>query len=308
MLDKLLTLKKIEIFLNFMTEGTLAETAEKTGMSTVSIHRAIHSLEESLKCPLFRHEGRLLVPLPSAMVLEHNAKKLVFSFEEAIRLTREAAGIYSNQIKIGALYSLTLKTVPRLVAGIKLRKSELDIELTLGGNVALFKKLDMLELDTIFVSLSDDFHSDEYTFLRLFSDDMMLAVPANSDISTKKTLSLVDFKDETFISLSDGFATHKDSFKAFELAGITPNIAMKVDDIFSIICMVSGGVGYALLPKRVEAVFDNMIKLIPLKELAGIKQHISLVCLANREREPRILTCIAESRAYVRERTNINKG
>jgi hypothetical protein len=44
----------------------------------------------------------------------------------------------------------------------------------------------MLELDTIFVSLSDDFHSDEYTFLRLFSDDMMLAVPANSDISTKK--------------------------------------------------------------------------------------------------------------------------
>ncbi|MCP8688392.1 LysR family transcriptional regulator [Marinobacterium sedimentorum] len=300
--DEMITLKKLEIFLAFMKAGTLAEAAEKLQLSAVSVHRAIHSLEEGLKCPLFRQDGRVLVPLPSARVLEERAGQAIAELNEAMKATREMAGVYSNQFKLGSLYSLTLNTVPKLIAGLKLRKGELNIELILDSNSVLFSKLRALELDVILVSLGPDFQDTNYIVLPLFVDDVLLAVPADSALAASADVLLSDFKEATFVTLGAGFATSGDSAEAFKRSGFTPNVVMEVGDIFSLISMVSAGVGYAILPRRVETVFENKIRLIPLRGLSDIKQSIAMVCLASRERDPRILSCIAECRAYARQR------
>jgi len=296
MFDDVLTLKKLEIFLAFIKTGTLSEAAADLNMSTVSIHRAIHSLEEGLKCPLFRQEGRLLLPLPSARVLEERAEKIMADINEAVASTREAAGLFSSEFNLGALYSLTLNTVPRLIAGLKLRKGDLNIQLTLDSNAVLFNKINSLQLDVILVSLEQQFNNPDYISLPLFSDDVLLAVPADSELASAEDVDLTSLKDETFVTLTQQFATHRDSLLAFDRAGFQPNVVMQVTDIFSLISMVSAGMGYAILPRRVESVFENKIKLIKLKGLEDIKQNISMVCLASRERDPRILSCIAECR------------
>ena len=296
MFDDVLTLKKLEIFLAFIKTGTLSEAAADLNMSTVSIHRAIHSLEEGLKCPLFRQEGRLLLPLPSARVLEERAEKIMADINEAVASTREAAGLFSSEFNLGALYSLTLNTVPRVIAGLKLRKGDLNIQLTLDSNAVLFNKLNNLQLDVILVALEPQFNNPDYISLPLFSDDVLLAVPADSELASAEDIDLTSLKDETFVTLTQQFATHRDSLLAFDRAGFQPNVVMQVTDIFSLISMVSAGMGYAILPRRVESVFENKIKLIKLKGLEDIKQNISMVCLASRERDPRILSCIAECR------------
>lgn len=298
MIDESLTLRKLEIFLAFMDTGTLSATAEELDISAVSVHRAIHSLEEGLKCPLFRQEGRVLKPLPSAEVLAERSEQILSLLDETVKSTRETAGLYSNQFKMGSLYSLTLSTIPRLINGLKLRRSELNIELTLDSNKVLFNKLQSLELDVALVSLEPGSRNDGYVFLPLFDDEVLLAAPTDSKLGNGELLSLEDFRDNTFVALTQDFATHSDSYKAFERAGFEPNVVMEVGDIFSLISMVSAGLGYALLPKRVEAVFKNKIKLYPMKELEGIRQVISMACLASRERDPRILACIAECRLY----------
>lgn len=53
MIDPELTIRKLEIFLAFMDKCNIARTAETLGISGVSMHRALHSLEEVLICPLF---------------------------------------------------------------------------------------------------------------------------------------------------------------------------------------------------------------------------------------------------------------
>ena len=130
-IDEELTLKKLEVFLAFMRSGNLGKAAVELNTSNVSVHRAIHSLESALRCPLFKHEGRNLIPLESAYVLEERAQQLVKDVLETVRRTREAAGFSAERFKLGALYSLTVKTVPQLIMGLKLRRSELNIDLIL---------------------------------------------------------------------------------------------------------------------------------------------------------------------------------
>ncbi|MOA15923.1 hypothetical protein D3C78_1361090 [compost metagenome] len=62
--------------------------------------------------------------------------------------------------------------------------------------------------------------------------------------------------------------------------------------------MVSSGVGYALLPGRIAAVYENRVKLIPLQERYRLQQRIGVVFLKAKERDPNLLALLAECRMY----------
>jgi LysR family malonate utilization transcriptional regulator len=298
LIDEDLTLKKLEVFLAFMRTGNLARAAAELQTSNVSVHRAIHSLEVALRCPLFKHKGRKLTPLESAYVLEDKAQKLIQNVLEAVRLTREAAGFCAERFKLGSLYSLTIQTVPQLVMGLKIRRSELNIDLILGSNFDLLYKLKNMEVDAILVALDDSVNDPDCDHIPLFSDDIFLATPAESLFAQGADVNLHEVRDEKFITLAQGFATHEDSNRVFKQAGFEPKVAMQVNDIFTLLSMVSSGVGYALLPGRVAAVYENRVKLIPLQSKYRLQQHIGVVFLKAKERDPNLLALLAECRMY----------
>ncbi len=64
MIDSEITLKKLEIFLAFMEKENIGRAAEQLGLSSVSVHRALHTLEEGFRCPLFIHKGATCCPCP----------------------------------------------------------------------------------------------------------------------------------------------------------------------------------------------------------------------------------------------------
>lgn len=298
-LDEGITLRKLEVFLSFMTLNNMARVSELLGQSTVSVHRALHSLEESVRCPLFKREGRNLIPLHTAYAFAEYAKRAINECEEGVRKLREAAGFNATTLKIGCLYSLTLRCIPQLLIGLKLRKPELDIDLTMGGNRELVQSLTDGQLDAIVISLQGEDESSELVSLPLFYDDIFLAAPLGSPYARAKNIDLRDLRSAKFVTLTEGFATSRDFDLCFERAGFVPNIAMRVKDIFSLINLVGGGIGYSLLPGRVGE-FSPRVELISLDEKYGARQSIGLLLAKTRERHPNLLALAAECRMYGR--------
>nr|BFE93358.1 hypothetical protein GCM10020185_38940 [Pseudomonas brassicacearum subsp. brassicacearum] len=134
--------------------------------------------------------------------------------------------------------------------------------------------------------------------IELFCDDIFLATPADSPFAQRTEVDLAEVRDETFITLTQGFATHQDGIRVFKQAGFEPKVAMQVNDIFTLLSMVSSGVGYALLPGRIAAVYENRVKLIPLQERYRLQQRIGVVFLKAKERDPNLLALLAECRMY----------
>jgi len=104
---------------------------------------------------------------------------------------------------------------------------------------------------------------------------------------------------EKFVTLNEGFVTSQSFNHAFELAGFVPDIAMRVGDIFSLINLVCGGIGYSLLPGRIGA-FSPRIRLIPLDKKYASHQCITLLLAKTRERDQNLLALAAECRMYGR--------
>ncbi|USA54434.1 LysR family transcriptional regulator [Acinetobacter sp. C32I] len=297
-IEEELTLKKIQIFLAFMRHGNLSKAADEMQISNVSVHKALHSLESALRCPLFKNEGRNLIPLKSAYVLQEHSHKLIQDMIITVNKTREAAGFAAKILHLGSLYSLTVNTIPNVISGLKLRRGELDIQLLLSSNLDLVTKLKSTELDAIIVALNDTTDDSDFETLPMFQDNIYLAVNKNSPLALMNEVDLTTLKDEKFLTLSKGFATRNDSDILFEKAGIDPKVFLQVSDIFTLVSMVSTGVGLALLPGRISTIYESSVKLIPLKKPFQIKQEIGLVFLKSKERDPNLLALIAECRMF----------
>ncbi|RQS66002.1 LysR family transcriptional regulator [Burkholderia sp. Bp8963] len=295
-----ITFRKLEVLLAFMETGSLAKAADALNVSTVSVHRALHSLEEGMRCALFRHEGRNLIPTEAAQVLAEVAGEVIKTMTDGIRATREAAGYSAGQLKIGSLYSLTIRTVPEVVIALKERRPELQAELVLGSNADLLDKLRQGAIDAALMAMPE--HDAEIESIALFDDEMFFAAPIDSPYAQRDTIDLGTCRDAPFVSLGEGFATHQGFVEAFRIADFTPNVVMRVGDIFSLINLVGGGVGYTLLPGRVRDLFAHKIALVPLAGQHTMRQTIGLSFLQRRERDPNLLALATVCRMTVKAR------
>ena len=292
--DEEVTFRRLEILLAFLETGNLARAAEKLDTSAVSVHRALHSLETGLRCALFRHEGRNLHPTEAAHALAEVARVVLRLMSEGIRSTREVAGYSADRIRIGSLYSLTNRTIPALVMGMKLRKPDIQTELILGSNADLLQKLRDGAVDAALMATPEgaaDVESEP-----LFEDDIFFAAPVGSRYAALDHVDLADCAEERFVTLSEGFVTYSGFVESFRIAGFTPNVVMKTGDIFSLMNLVSGNVGYTLLPGRVRSVMPQKVQLIPLQPKYLMRQTIALNFLRTRERDPNLLALLAVCR------------
>lgn len=292
--DEAITFRRLEILLAFMETGNLARAAEKLDTSAVSVHRALHALESGLRCALFRHEGRNLHPTDAAQALAEVAREVLRGMTEGIRSTRKVAGYSADRIRIGSLYSLTHQTVPALVMGMKLRKPDVQTELVLGSNADLLQKLRDGSVDAALMGSPEsaaDVESEP-----LFEDDIFFAAPARSRYAALQEVDLSACAEERFVSLSEGFVTYGGFLESFRIAGFTPNVVMKTGDIFSLMNLVSGGIGCTLLPGRVRSVMPQDVQFIPLQPRYLMRQTIGLHFLRTRERDPNLLALLAVCR------------
>lgn len=291
-----ITFRKLEILLAFMEAGSLWRTAERLGISSVAVHRALHSLEAGMRCPLFRLEGRNLLPTDAAQALADVAKEVLRTMHEGIRSSRELAGYAADRIRIGSLYSLTSGIVPTLIRGLKLRNPELQLELVLGPNADLLQKLRDGSIDAALIGMPEA--ESEIESQILFEDEMFFAAPAGSPHARESAVDLGACVNERFVSLAGGFVTYEKFVEAFRLAGFTPNVVISTGDIFSLMNLVGGGVGCTLLPGRIRGVLPREVQLVPLLPRYRLQQKISMSFLRVRERDPNVLSLLVVSRQY----------
>ena len=214
-IDDLITFRKLEVFLRFLDFGNMARVAEVLDLSAVSVHRALHSLEEGLGCPLFRRDGRRLIPLASAYAFAEYATRAIADCQSGIDKARQAAGMNAARLKIGALYSLTLRTMPRLLMGFKTRRPNVDVDLTLGSNQELLRKLYEGELGAIVIALHEGRVPADLQAVPIFDDDIWFAAPLHSPYAEQAEMDLRTLRDADFVTLGDDFATYRDFSQSF---------------------------------------------------------------------------------------------
>jgi DNA-binding transcriptional LysR family regulator len=278
----------------------LAETlnfrraAECLHMAQPPLSVSIRKLEDELGARLFdrTRAGVRLTPVGRS-VLEH-ARRTLFHADQFRQAASLAAGGQVGTLRIEYVASSTIHLLPRAIAHFRQSFPRVDLHLSEANTDAIMLSLQQGRTDVGIVRYPTPHHTTLVAEL-LQRNRYVMALPLSHPKVARQRLRLVDFRDEPFIfpSRAEGSAAYMSTLLACERAGFVPRIVQQAAHAQSIIALVEGGLGVALVP---DLWAHLAVREVVFKPLVGMEQGLTGLAFACRADESRS-TLVANFRA-----------
>jgi LysR family transcriptional regulator, transcription activator of glutamate synthase operon len=278
------TFHDLEILLAFSSTEHLGQAARHLGLSVASIQRAIRGLEDKVGVALVERDGRRLRLRHAGWVLAREAARMLRARCDAVDEVLAAAGAERVPLRIGHTFSLGIEVVPRIVATFLERSAGARVMLRQDAATTIIESLLSGEIDAAFSSISPV--EPDVRVVPLFTEPMLLAVPAGDPLAGADAVELARVGERRFVAMSEGSSSRGYMMRACARAGFTPRVVLDTDDLFSVAGAVAAGIGLAVLPGRMRDYRHPGVVLIPLVEPVPTRRT---VCLAYRRHSGREL-------------------
>ncbi len=248
-------LRALNYFVSIYENGSISAAAKACYVAQPSISAAIQLLEEELNNQLFIRHARGVHPSDAGKQLYPLAKKLLGQADAIKSLFTERSE--KTPVKLGLTKGLG---VERMSALLKDFTASLDtMELTLvSPNEACDAKIIAVE----------ECKNNE-TFISMWQEDYVLALPNNHILSLKDQIDLTDLHQQPFIQRTPCSAWHP-FIEALTAKQIQLDIRAKIQTIDYALGLVSAGLGLALLPLYHELTRYNDVSF---RKIAGLTLH-----------------------------------
>ena len=192
-------------------------------------------------------------------------------------------------IRIGTFTSVSRDFLPPLMQTFRNAYPGVSFELHQGDYDEIHDWLESGQIDLGFMA---EVMAGKLPHDYLYKDRMLAVLPPQHPLAAREVLSLRDLEQEPFILLDEG--RYSTILTAFHDEGLSPQIAYRVYDDYSILSMVRSQLGVALLFHNVIRGFDKAVAVRPLKEPV-----LRRTCLAYRD-ESTLPYAAARFRKFIR--------
>jgi LysR family transcriptional activator of glutamate synthase operon len=219
------TLKQLRYFKEVAEEGHLSNAARRLYISQTALSSMIIGLEERLETKLFDREGRNIRLNESGRVFLRYVDEVFTALENAkIELrdlnSKEQSAVYFT-MSSSHLWAGMLQRFSSRYPHYEIRQENCNVD-------RFREKLFKLELDFVITGLSSiDLEGLEHTVIR--NEALYLCIPPNHKFAHLKDISLVEARDESFISLPVSAPFRHCCDTMFKQAGFKCNSVLECD-------------------------------------------------------------------------------
>ena len=260
--------KQLWMFLAVAEELHFGRASQRLGMSQPSLTEQIKILENALKITLFDRSRRGTKLLPAGAAILPAVKQFASQMENLQSVVQEVVRGQTAVLRIGAITSAMLETVPPLLEALEKQYPKLTVFVKEIDSVEAIPALEAGELDLAFVRLDDDGTQSGIETMRLANDKLAIALPQDHKLCSHSDISMTALESEQFI-----MSSRKVSPAYFDMLvsecrkyGFSPRILHEVRSVASQIAYVSCGQGVALVPQSMAKFAPDNVSVKPLSE------------------------------------------
>ncbi len=247
-------------------EGSLSKAAKRLSLTPPALTEQIGFLEAELGAELLHRTSRGAVPTDLARSLLPQIR--AFS-EAAVRLQREARHAALNggaAVRVGAVFELMLSFIPAVIEKMKRKSPDLQIRVSDLDSSRAEEQLLSGDLD-IAVGRFGAFEDSRIGVQELFSEKLILAVPASHRLSGKDSVSLEECRGDVWIGISPAVSRAYQRRISVWLneEGLEPFFAQEADSITEQIGLIGCGEGVAAVPESFRAIFPPGVKALEIR-------------------------------------------
>ena len=236
-------LRLIEIFVAVTEHGTLTSAARALGVTQPAVSSALGRLERSVGFPLFRREGRNVVPTAEAALLREEALRALAGMTRLDDAAAAIAAATRGSLTLATNPSPGIAWLPRIVAHF--RASRPDVTFTL-LNRSSREVRDLLAASAFDLGIAEPpFHADD-NVLRRYRFATVMVLRRDHPLARHDVLTPALLDGVPVIGMLPGHGTTPRLADAFERAKARLNLVAQCEFFVISINLAADGVGVAL--------------------------------------------------------------
>jgi DNA-binding transcriptional LysR family regulator len=246
----MLNIDDLLIFVEAAECGNFSMTGRKLHLTQPAISQKISGLEDRFGLKLFTRQGRTMILTEEGQVLEPIAKELIGLARRVDETMVSLQGEVIGEMNIGCSTASGKYLLPGLIAVFRdlFPMVRINVEVTSRRSV-----LDKLNIGDVALGISSkkiDHRDLEYK--QLFTDDVILVVPADHPWAEYPLVHPDDLLDEPIILREEAAGTREVFFGALKKLDIYPemlNVVMELGNAEAIEMAVEEGIGIAFISR-----------------------------------------------------------
>ncbi|MEO1433323.1 MAG: LysR substrate-binding domain-containing protein [Cyanobacteria bacterium J06633_8] len=233
----------------------ISEVAEKLHMAQPNLSSAIKDLEKRLDVTLFNRKKRPLQLTKAGQDFFQEAVSILTAMNRAVENVRATSKGEIGRLTIGLTSSVSNSILPDILR--KFREEFPNVKL-IWCEMATRNQLQALrerEMDVGFVHLPvGGIDNKELSFTSILEEPLVTVLPENHPLAKTKQIPLIALKEEKFIfpSLQLVPGLSQQILNYCKRAGFSPQITLEAAFMLTILGLVAGELGIALLPANVK--------------------------------------------------------
>jgi DNA-binding transcriptional LysR family regulator len=268
MTNDYLELRHLKYFVTVADELHFGRAAERLGISQPPLSQQIHALEQRLGAKLFERKGRGITLSSAGSALLPRARTILTQAERAAESVARSQRGELGELHLGLMSSGPFTVVvPRVLA--RFRERLPDVRLVI-HEMATSHQIDALEQGLIDVGvIRPEKLPDRIKAIELFTDPLTVVMHASNPLASKEgPIGIDELANEDFIFFQRhlGIRLYDQVIALCTRAGFSPRILYEVRELPTIIGLISGGFGVAVLPGSIQRIVVQNVVYRPVAD------------------------------------------
>ncbi|MCR1784161.1 LysR family transcriptional regulator [Nocardioides carbamazepini] len=258
-------LRHLHYFVTVAEERHFGRAAERLHMAQPPLSQQIRRLEAELGVTLFERTTRRVDLTAAGTAYLVRARAILAEVDGAADEARRVAAGVVGRIAIGCVGSATYSLLPELSR--RLAEELPGVDFAFHGEMLVAEQVEALREGRIDLALLRPPVGDgSLTVAFLREERLVVAVPIGHRLATRRRLRVADLADADLIVHSAGRRSAMyDIVRAlFAEAGLAPRIRHEVGETSTLVTLVAGGLGVAVVPEPVRALALSGVVYVPL--------------------------------------------
>jgi DNA-binding transcriptional LysR family regulator len=269
MTNEYLELRHLKYFVTVADELHFGRAAERLGISQPPLSQQIHALEQRLGAKLFERKGRGIVLSAAGNALLPRAKGILAQAERAAESVARSQRGEVGELHLGLMSSGPFTfVIPRVLARFRERLPDVRLQI---HEMATSQQVEALEHGVIDVGvIRPDALPDSLRYIELFKDSLTVVMHASNPLAaTSGPIDIKELAKEYFIFYQRhlGVRFYDEVIALCTKAGFSPRILYEVRELPTIIGLISGGFGVAVLPGSVQRMMVENVVFRPVADM-----------------------------------------
>lgn len=237
-------LRQMRQFVTVAEELHFGRAASRLNMAQPPLSQAIRRLEISLGVDLFTRSKRNVELSEAGQVFLVEARRTLLQADVARKMA-QSAGADVPEVRISFIGPALYQVLPDLL--VRFRAAVVNV------HARLFEMPSLQQMDGI---MSGDYHIGFIThgFREVGCESKLIersgfvaAVPADSPLASRKSISLAELAEQPFIMPPRKFSERSETLNLFKSVGVIPKIEQEASQTSTTLSLVGAGLGCSIV-------------------------------------------------------------